>query len=66
LLTPRAIETTSSQPAKDVLATRGGRLMLVRLGWEGTDGLVGPSESEWLLLIDDEAWARFATLRPHP
>jgi hypothetical protein len=46
------VEMTSSRSTNEVLATRGDRLVLARYGWEGTDGLVGPSEIEYLLLIE--------------
>jgi hypothetical protein len=46
------IEMTSSESTKDVLATRGDGLMLGRYVWRGTDGLVGPSEISYLLLIE--------------
>jgi class 3 adenylate cyclase/tetratricopeptide (TPR) repeat protein/ketosteroid isomerase-like protein len=46
------VEMTSPRSTHQVLATRGDRLMLARYGWEGTDGLVGPSEIEYLLLVE--------------
>ncbi len=46
------IEMTSSRPTGEVLATRGDRLALVRIGWRGAEGDVGPSEIDWLLVIE--------------
>jgi hypothetical protein len=46
------VEMTSPRSTKEVLATRGDRLLLARYRWEGTDDLVGPSEIEYLLLIE--------------
>jgi class 3 adenylate cyclase len=45
------VEMTSTRPVPEVLATRGDRLALVRMIWQGAEGDVGPSEIEWLLLI---------------
>src|SRR6185503_4211748 len=44
-------EMTSSQTI-NVLATRGERLALVGIGWEGADDVVGPSEIVGLGVID--------------
>jgi class 3 adenylate cyclase/tetratricopeptide (TPR) repeat protein len=53
----------SSAPRNAVLATRGRRLALIRVGWEGADDLVGPSELEWLMLIEvDEGGRRVAVV----
>ncbi len=46
------VEMTSGAPKLDVLATRGDRLALVRMLWRGAGGDVGPSEIDWLLLIE--------------
>ncbi len=46
------IEMTSSPPGWLVLATRGEWLALVRYTWQGAEGDVGPSEIEYLLLIE--------------
>src|SRR4029453_10483424 len=46
------VEMTSSRPPYEVVATRGGRLMLARHCWQGTDELVGPSEIEVLLVVE--------------
>jgi ketosteroid isomerase-like protein len=46
------IEMTSGAPKLEVLATRGDRLALVRMLWRGAGGDVGPSEIDWLLLIE--------------
>ncbi|MEO6028156.1 MAG: nuclear transport factor 2 family protein [Candidatus Binatia bacterium] len=46
------VEITSARPTREVLATRGDRLALARVTWEGAEGLIGPSEIEWLLLIE--------------
>ena len=45
------VEMTSSQEA-EVLATRGERLALVRVLWRGAEGDVGPSEVDWLLILE--------------
>jgi hypothetical protein len=53
LVSYRAIvEMTSPQSTREVLATRGDRLMLGRYRWQGTDGIVGPSEIEYLMIIE--------------
>jgi hypothetical protein len=46
------VEMTSSRTTSEVLATRGDRLVLARYLWQGADGLVGPSEIEYVLLIE--------------
>ncbi len=46
------VETTSGPPTRDVLATRGERLALARIRWRGAAGDVGPSEVEWLQVIE--------------
>jgi ketosteroid isomerase-like protein/tetratricopeptide (TPR) repeat protein len=46
------VEMTSPRSTKEVLATRGDRVLLARYRWEGSDKLVGPSEIEYLLLIE--------------
>jgi class 3 adenylate cyclase len=46
------VEMTSSRPTYEVLATRGDRLMLARHCWQGADELVGPSEIEFLLVVE--------------
>jgi ketosteroid isomerase-like protein len=46
------VEMTSGAPKLEVLATRGDRLALVRMLWRGAGGDVGPSEIDWLLLIE--------------
>jgi hypothetical protein len=46
------IEMTSGAPTPRVLATRGERLMLGRALWRGAAGDVGPSEVDWLLIIE--------------
>jgi hypothetical protein len=61
------IGMTSSESAKEVLATRGDRLMLGRYWWRGTDGVVGPSEIEYLLLIEvDDRGDHVATVMFDP
>jgi hypothetical protein len=45
-------EMTSSPPTVAVLATRGNRLAIVRVVWEGTGPSVGPSEIEWLDVVE--------------
>jgi hypothetical protein len=46
------ITMTSSRPVCELLATRGDRLALIRASWLGSAGDVGPSEIEWLLIIE--------------
>ncbi len=46
------VEMTSGIPTPQVLATRGERLALGRALWRGAAGDVGPSEVEWLLIIE--------------
>jgi class 3 adenylate cyclase len=46
------IEMTSGPPTCRVLATRGERLALARVLWRGAAGDVGPSEVEWLVVIE--------------
>ncbi|MBI1818289.1 MAG: nuclear transport factor 2 family protein [Deltaproteobacteria bacterium] len=44
-------EMTSWNRAR-ILATRGERLALFRILWRGAEGDVGPSEIEWLVIIE--------------
>ncbi len=46
------VEMTSAPPVTTVIATRGDRLVLVRMLWQGAAGDVGPSEIHWLLIIE--------------
>ncbi len=46
------VEMTSGTPTPQVVATRGDRLALGRVLWRGAAGDVGPSEVEWLLIIE--------------
>jgi len=46
------VEMTSARPSYEVLATRGERLALFHMVWRGAAGDVGPSEIEWLLLVE--------------
>src|SRR5262249_18605431 len=46
------VEMTSSRPTFEVLATRGDRLMLARHCWQGSDDLVGPSEIQFLMVLE--------------
>ena len=46
------IEMTSSRPGQRVIATRGDRLVLTRVLWRGEEGDVGPSEIDWLLIVE--------------
>jgi hypothetical protein len=46
------VEMTSSRPTRQVLATRGDRLALIRADWEGIEVSIGPSEIEWLMVIE--------------
>ena len=45
-------EMTSSAPADEVLATRGDRVALCRNLWIGADRQAGPSEIEWLTILE--------------
>jgi class 3 adenylate cyclase/ketosteroid isomerase-like protein len=49
------VEMTAARPVWEVLATRGDRLGLARVSWEGSDLVIGPSEIDWLLLIEVDA-----------
>jgi len=49
------VEMTSGPLEPRVLATRGERLVLVQMVWQGAAGDVGPSEIEWLLIIEVDA-----------
>jgi hypothetical protein len=46
------VEMTSARPSYEVLATRGERLALFHMLWRGAAGDVGPSEIEWLLIVE--------------
>jgi ketosteroid isomerase-like protein len=46
------VEMTSGPPTRQVLATRGERFALARALWRGAGGDIGPSEVEWLLIIE--------------
>jgi hypothetical protein len=46
------VEMTSTRPSYEVLATRGDLLMLARYCRQGSDELVGPSEIEFLLVLE--------------
>jgi len=46
------VEMTSGPPTRQVLATRGDRLALARMLWRGAAGDVGPSEVEWLQVVE--------------
>ena len=57
----------SSVLRTEVLATRGRRLAIIRVGWEGADDLVGPSEVEFLQLIEvNDAGQRVAIVNFDP
>jgi hypothetical protein len=45
-------EMTSSRPTVEAVATRGNRLAIARVFWKGADLSVGPSEIEWLSVIE--------------
>ncbi len=49
------IELTSARPEPQVLATRGDRLVLFRMRWQGAAGDVGPSEVDWFLIAEVDA-----------
>lgn len=46
------VEMTSARPTQQVLATRGERLALFRVVWRGAEGDIGPSEIDWVLIIE--------------
>ncbi|HVN84362.1 MAG TPA: nuclear transport factor 2 family protein [Candidatus Binatia bacterium] len=46
------VEMTSGPPQRKLLATRGERLALFRMIWHGAQGDIGPSEIDWLLIIE--------------
>jgi class 3 adenylate cyclase/GNAT superfamily N-acetyltransferase/ketosteroid isomerase-like protein len=48
----RIFEMGSSRLTQQVLATRGERLALIRVGWQGTDHSIGQSEIDWLLVVE--------------
>ena len=56
------VEMTSAQLTKQVFATRGDRLALVRVDWRGLEQAIGPSEISWLLVIevDERGYHRLA------
>jgi class 3 adenylate cyclase/tetratricopeptide (TPR) repeat protein len=51
----RVFEMRSSRHERQVLATRGDRLALIRMLWSGSDQSVGPSELEWLSVHEVDA-----------
>jgi hypothetical protein len=60
-------EWESARFRSDALATRGQRLLLARASFEGTDGSVGPSEIEWLMVTEvDERGDRLAMVMFDP
>jgi hypothetical protein len=48
----RAMFDMATTLTDHVLATRGDRLALARARWEGAARSIGPSEAEWLLVIE--------------
>jgi hypothetical protein len=46
------VEMTSSRPEHRLLATRGDRLALFRMLWRGAEGDIGPSEIDWILVVE--------------
>jgi class 3 adenylate cyclase len=46
------VEMTTAPPVRTLLATRGERLALFRMLWQGARGDVGPSEIDWLLVVE--------------
>jgi ketosteroid isomerase-like protein len=46
------VEMTSAPPVRKLLATRGERLALFRMTWSGAEGDIGPSEIDWLLIVE--------------
>ncbi|HXJ34119.1 MAG TPA: nuclear transport factor 2 family protein [Candidatus Eisenbacteria bacterium] len=60
-------DMTSARISASVLATRGERLALQRGRFEGTDRNVGPSEADWLLVVEvDDAGDRVAIVLLDP
>ncbi len=55
-------EMFDAPPSKRVLATRGERLALAHFHWEGSSELVGPTEFEWLDLLELDAGGEPALL----
>src|SRR5262249_56270338 len=56
-----------SSRTSELLATRGDRLALFRVRWEGSDRSVGPSEIEWLHLLEvDDRGDRIAGVTLDP
>jgi hypothetical protein len=51
---------TSSALTTELLATRGDRLGLVHVGWTGSGHSVGPSEFEWLEIVEVDQNGDFA------
>ena len=45
-------EMPTSRQTSEPLATRGGRLALSRVHWEGTSDSVGPSEIDFLIVVE--------------
>ncbi len=45
-------ELPSSRLSTDVIATRGARLAMIRCVWQGSDGLTGPMELEFVGLVE--------------
>ena len=57
------IEMTTSRPSREIVATRGERLAILRVHWQGAEGDVGPSEMDWLLVNEvDERGDHLATV----
>jgi len=48
----RPFSAMDSSQRTTVLATRGNRLALIRLRWQGSDRTVGPSEIEFLAVVE--------------
>ncbi len=60
-------EMQASRISQEVLATRGDRLVLTRLHFEGSDGSIGPSETESLTVAEvDDRGNRIALIRFDP
>ncbi len=61
------LEMEESRVFQEVLATRGDRLVLTRMRFEGSDGSIGPSETESLSVAEvDEHGNRIALVRFDP
>jgi len=56
------VEMTPLLSEREVIATRGERLALARYRWRGMDELVGPSDIDYLLVIEADAAGNHETV----